>query len=230
MEQTQQSNSSLQLRLPPEVADIRSFYALEALEVKDAASEVAAGEAIKTISGKIKIIKAKQEELFGPLKRAVREFEQKVKDSTLDPLTRIDKKIRASLGAYWDAQHAAKEAEEKKLREEKAAALREEARLQAEIAMDTGSETALETAQRKDKAAEKLETRPVEVSQTLRTSGFTAAQTRPWEWEIVDEKLIPREYLCVDEKKLNEAKRKYDKTPVEIPGVKFLQKSRPMIR
>jgi hypothetical protein len=125
----------------------------------------------------------------------------------------------------WDRRQRQLEEEEAARRKEEAERLQRIADENRDMAMETGSVSALETAQRHQKAALKLIDDPVEVKQTMRFEAGTVAQTTHYEWEIVDEKQIPKEFWILDEKKLNAVARKFSKEPQEIPGVKFVKKS-----
>jgi len=58
------------------------------------------------------------------------------------------------------------------------------------------------------------------------------SMSEAWDWEIEDEALVPREYLCVDDKKVKAYLKLSPKgaTPAAIPGLKFVQKMRVMVR
>lgn len=53
---------------------------------------------------------------------------------------------------------------------------------------------------------------------------------KSWSWKIDDVNQLPREYLCVDEAKLNIVAKLYESTPQQIPGVSFSYEMKPIIR
>lgn len=64
----------------------------------------------------------------------------------------------------------------------------------------------------------------------VRTAVGTTFTTKRWTWEITDMSLIPREYLIVDEKKINAMMRAQTKTikgvttmDLQIAGIRFFQ-------
>lgn len=223
-------NVKTQLQLPPELSDIQLFHSWEATPVTCEADVETAGEYIDTIGKHLKAVKLKQDELFGPLKRAIRDFEVKVKDSVTDPLKKIELSLRGKVQVYWNAEQQRKDAEEKQRREEAAAKLKAEAEQNMETAMETGSSVAAETAARQIRLVEKLETAPVDVKQTVRTSTFTMAQNKIWTWKVTNESLVPRGWLILDEKKLNAVAKTFEKAPLEVPGIEFYQESRVSMR
>ena len=217
------------LQIPVELSDTRSLMSWGSFEIKHQADVEIASTALKEVEGRLKAIKAKQVELFGPLKKAIRDLELKVKDIT-NPLEIISGALRDRIGKFWDARQKQLEAEARAKRE---ADLAEERRKAAEamtLAMSFGSEAAMKEVEQRDRNVAKLETKEVVVSQTVRTSEITIAQMRVWCWKIVDEKLIPREYLIVDEKKLNAVAKKSSEMAVEIPGIEFYQESRVVLK
>ena len=75
-----------------------------------------------------------------------------------------------------------------------------------------------------------MTTTPVEVRQSVKAGVATMAEVKEWKWKVVDETKIPREYLLVDEIKINKLARSkdVDKPTLKIDGVEFYQTSRPM--
>ena len=59
-----------------------------------------------------------------------------------------------------------------------------------------------------------------EVAKTTRTEVATAGERDNWKWRIVDQSIIPREYMVVDNAQLTAiAKRHHDQKT--IPGIEF---------
>lgn len=71
----------------------------------------------------------------------------------------------------------------------------------------------------------------------VRTVAGTVYEKKRWRWAIIDEPLIPREFLMVDEKKINSRMRENTKLihgvstmNLVIPGIKFYQESDVAVR
>lgn len=114
----------------------------------------------------------------------------------------------------WDREQAAVRArrEAELLAEAKREA--EELRLQHAIALEKAGE---------QRAAEQVLSAPLAVAPVVlpappKMAGESARTN--WRYEIVDESLVPREYLMVDEKKLGAYARAM-KTVASVPGVRF---------
>lgn len=217
------------MALPPEVRDIKSFYRLEALQVRNDAEAELAGQALKEVKQRIKVVEDKRKEVVGPIKQGIAAFEALCREVT-GPLREIDRALRAKVEHFWQARQKQLEEEARKKRE---AELEEERRRQAEAidtAMETGSTAAMKEAEQREKNVARLEAKPVQVKQTLRSSTFTMAQAKRVVWKVSDLAKVPREYLVVDEKKLNSIAKRYKQERVEIPGIEFSEVSKSVLR
>jgi hypothetical protein len=74
------------------------------------------------------------------------------------------------------------------------------------------------------------ETAVESTNQSVRTTLGTSFSTKRWTWKIADETKIPREYLIIDEKKINAMMRAHQKTvkgvssmDLKIDGIEFFQ-------
>lgn len=212
------------MALPPEVKDIKSFYRLETLQVTTDAEVELAGQALKEVKHRLKLVEEKRKEVVGPIKQGIAAFEAMCREVT-NPLKEIDRALRAKVERFWQNRQRKLEEEAKKEREAK---LEEERRRQAEAietAMETGSETAMKEAEQREKNAARLEAKPIEVKQTFRSSTFTLAQAKRFTWTVTDLAKVPREYLVLDEKRLNSIAKRYKTEKVEIPGIEFRETS-----
>ncbi len=100
--------------------------------------------------------------------------------------------------------------------EAKARAAAEEARA-AQEALD---------AQREERAS--FETAAVEVAKpTVKTTGGSFTVKKVWTGEVADESKVPREYMAVDQKKINAAVKAGVR---DIPGVRIFEKSEGAVR
>lgn len=210
------------LEMPAELTQTAALLKWGSFEVAREADVELAGAALVEIEGRLKAIKAKQTELFGPLKKAIREFEARTRDDLTNPLQIVADTLRRRIGSFWSKRRAELEAEARRKHE---AQLAEEKRKREEamkLAVITGSDEALAAADQRRKNVARLEAKQPEVSQTV---GHTA-EMRIWCWRLVDPKKVPAKYLIIDEKALNKLAKGYNKQPVEIPGVEFYQESR----
>lgn len=120
------------------------------------------------------------------------------------PLRKAEEFIKSKMGAYWQEQERERKQEEERLQAE--ARQYEEDKLLQE-AEETGDDSILE---------EPVIVPQIRVEQTSRVEGVSMQEN--WKWRVVDPKLIPREYLIIDEKMVNaEVRTKKGKT--NIPGI-----------
>lgn len=219
----------LGLQLRDDLTEIREFYTWENLEIRTEADQVAATEGLAAIADRLKEIKRFRLSVVGPIKQGVRAFEERCREVT-EPLERIDRGLRRKIGVFWDARQREEEEKARAEREAAAKEARRKALEAAEAALETGSETAAKTAENFERQAERFEERPAKVRQTIRTSDRTLAQVIEWKWKVLDIGKVPREYLVIDEKKLNALCRGAKAQPADIPGVEFFTQSRPQLQ
>lgn len=216
------------LEIRPELTDLADFHAWEGMDILSKEDAEVCGQRLVLVNKRIKDIEADA----GPTVKKAKAIYDDVRDRAkrlLDPLKSIKKNMADRLGRYMDAQQAVLDAQAEIKRKADAARLKREAAEAASNAATTGSQTSMERAQRKQKAAEKIESAKTDVSQTMRLGrAGTVAQTKRWVWEVEDLGKVPDQYFLprmLDKMKLNEAARSCKQGAVEIPGIKFVQKS-----
>ncbi len=137
-----------------------------------------------------------------------------------EPLERAKTIVgRKTADFLFEQETARKEAERQRLEaEEKAREVAEKAVDKAGKLEADGKEraAALVVNEAHNKVDEILSTAP-EVPEELDTSGLTVRED--WKFSIVNEALIPREYLCPDEKKIGRIVRAL-KDQANIPGIR----------
>lgn len=72
---------------------------------------------------------------------------------------------------------------------------------------------------------------PVILQRPDKTIG-NAQAVKVWKWELVDKKLVPDDYKMIDNVRINQAIRNFQKdgVPMEIPGIKIYQAERLTIK
>ena len=124
------------------------------------------------------------------------------------PLRKGEEIIKSKMGAYWQKQEDERKQKEERLQAE--ARQYEEDKLLQE-AEETGDDSILE---------EPIIVPQVRIEQTARVEGISMQSN--WKWRVVDPKLIPREYLIIDEKAVN-AMVKAKKGTTQIPGIEVYE-------
>ncbi len=209
----------------PDIEDVKPFYNYESIKVECDADLTVAAQALKEIKTRLGAITAWHKEVVGPIKQGIKAFEERL-NVPKGILVRLEGIIKGNMERYWDAQRQQVLLAEQQRRAAEVAAAKQLADENLQSAMSTGSEVAKEAALRFDKHAERLEAKPLDVSQTVRTGTVTIAQRLVWEWEVVDISKVPRELLILDEKAINQVAKTYSEKPIEIPGIVFKQVSR----
>lgn len=207
-----------------------------------------AGTELQQIKGGLKQLEEKRKSITKPLdeaKAAVMDLFRK----PVEILQKAETTIKRAILTYDQAEEAKRKAEEERLREitrkeqeklrieadrrtreaaEKAAKLREEATVAAAAGnaaeaakLAAKSEAVIEKAE--NKAADlqqQADTMPVPVvnREQVKVSGIS--KTTLWRARVMDDKLVPREYLIVNQSALDQV-AKATKGALSIPGVEF---------
>lgn len=190
--------------------------------------------------------KSRIQNLFNKLKAPLDEARDILEPKLIAFQDAEDRRIReANAQAEREAQ-AKRAAEQKRIDDERAAAAQvardaaEAARKASEALSETDASNtgeaeaeALAAADAARKAAEDLaakrDERPTfelaereEAVTTVQTASGSATRRKVWTGEVVDESQVPRQYMTVDQKKINAAVKAGER---EIPGVKIYEKA-----
>lgn len=167
----------------------------------------------------IKATEDQRKEYTGPLdvlKAKMIEDERKI----TDPLKLIVKALDDKLIEWSESQEEIRRTEAERQRQVQLEAFEAEKQRQLAIAAENDDEKAAEAVAEIDKNVERLAASPVVVQNTVRTqTGHFAIQTR-WRAQVVDESKVPREFLIVDEKKLQKYATAMKET-AKVDGVQF---------
>lgn len=137
-----------------------------------------------------------------------------------EPLKKILKLLNLKLLTWTESQEAIRREAAERKRKEDLAALEAEKERQFALAVQTNDTKAADAIIEIEKNAERLAAKPVEVFNTIRTATGSSGITTRWKHTVIDESLVPREFLMVDDAKL----RKYataKKESAKVPGVQF---------
>lgn len=186
-----------------------------ALIIKDNNDYIQAGEILKLHKGMEKHIK----DYFKPLKEAAHVSWKglcNAETTELEKLLPIETHLKNQIGRYQAEQERIRAEEEVRLRAE---ALRAEEERRLREALQAEAEGDKETAE--EILNEQVFVPPpiVPVS-TPKVSGISSAAI--WKWELEDINKVPREYLKIDEVKINGVVRSM-KSSCRIPGIKVYE-------
>ena len=176
----------------------------------------------------IKVIKRFQDEIKAELRPAIEKAYELHRHLTsqekrlLAPLQEAEKAIKTKVGNFLAAEEAKRQEEQRKVTAiaEAAERKRKEA-LEAQAKAHEAAGRTEKAEERRQLAAETFVPAPIIESKVQKQEGVAAVQT--WKFEVVDEMLIPREYLVVDEPGIGKIVRAFkNKEKVEkmIPGIR----------
>jgi hypothetical protein len=237
--------------LAPVAASVRKFAA--GLVIKSAEAYEHAAVILKSIKGSIAQIETARTRITGPINESLREVNAQAKAAAA-PFLADETVIKNAMIRYSDEQDRIREEEQRRANEvarkeqarlqaiadETARKAREEAdrkRREAEAAAAAGraAEAARLLAQAsrvEEKAAEKTElfenraaqvVAPVATQEAPKVAGISIPMV--WDYEIVDEAMIPREYCDVSATRIRKVVQAMQGN-TRIPGVRVFQRKR----
>lgn len=182
-------------------------------------------ESITPVSDTLKAIKmaytdiiARRKLITAPLDEAKSAAMQQERELTA-PMIQIEKQLKMKVGDYLSEKQRIQEEYDRKLREEEIAkkeAAKAEIMEQAEM---NESDLALDDAIKIDEEIEDLKTAPITKISSAHRGLFSGAyQKTVKKWRVVDIKLVPAEFLIVDEKQVGALVRAGRK---EILGIRI---------
>lgn len=199
--------------------DIEPLKKYEEIVITTDTDAAYVAERIGEIKKHIKAVEDQRLSYTKPLDEAKKKLIEDERKIT-DPLNSIIKTLNTKMVAWTLAQEKRRREEAEKKRQEELAALEAEKQRQLAIAATTDNEEAAKAVEEIEKNASRLEAAPVTITNTVKTEkGAWTIQTR-WSFEVTNEKQVPREFLCIDEKKL----QKYAtamKEDANVNGVRF---------
>lgn len=224
----EKTRAELKVELDPFLARAQEVEIYAEEDVEEAT------EYLGDLARRAKMIEAKRKELKDPITKWGKEIDTYFKTLS-EPIAAARKLVEPKILAW-------KEAEQRRIDEENARVAAEVAR-QQEIENERQRKIADEAAEKlreAEAAGNEEEARragielavasevrtvqhnlpPAEQEKTIRAAGATASMRSTWKATVVDPMEVPREYLMVNEKAINEAVRKAgDPSTLVIPGV-----------
>lgn len=212
-------------QIPADISNIRHFLDYEKVQITCKDEYDTAGIYFLQIKKHLKLAEEERVKITGPLNTSLRNTNDLFKRIS-DPLKKIQTIIESKMRTWTDSERKRLEAEQKAKLEAEKKAFAEQAKAAKKEAIELGSEVAFEAATTLQKRADSIDTENVQVKQTLRLGQEgTVAERRVWKFKVVDETLIPREFLTIDEKKVNGLKTQYGESGKTIPGIEFYQET-----
>ena len=175
-------------------------------------------DTLRAIKLSMKEIEARRKEITNPLDEA-KKAAMLQQNKMLAPMVQIEKQLKMKVGDYLSEKQRLQEEADRKLREEEIAK-KEKAKAEImEQAEMSESELALDDAIKIDEEIEDLKTAPIVKISTGYRGVFSGAYQRTVKkWRVVDIKLVPAEFLIVDEKQIGALVRAGRK---KIPGIRI---------
>jgi len=173
----------------------------------------AAAEHLRGVKGYYKRVEDLRKDLVTPLNNTVKKINDLFRPA-LDLATKVENVWKRKIGEYHTEENRIRAQAEAKLRQDAAAReikLQEQATKLREKGKDARAAV-------KEEEAANIPT-PV-VAEPEKPKGISYRDT--WEFEVVDEDAVPREYLFLDHKKIGAVVRA-TKGTLEIPGIRVFK-------
>jgi len=201
---------------------------VECIEIKDDEALKSAIELGSKINKFEKALEAKRKETVEPLNQEVKKINGMFKpvienveklNGTLKSKILVWQKIVEEKRKAWVEAQRKKEIEEMEAR--KAEMLK--------IAEEQNNELALDMAVNIETEQKAIEEKAVNVKTIVKAEdGAKTTITRTWTFEITDEKIVPRAFLCVDERAIKQLikdkKEEIENGTLTLAGIRFYQK------
>jgi hypothetical protein len=152
---------------------------------------------LRAIKGQLGTYEAGRTKLVKPLNEHVKMINAQAK-MVMGPLEAADRYLREQMTAFTLEQRRVAEAEAARVKAEADAAALELAAKMENVGADSIAEGIVEHALTQEAA-------PIKTAPTHTAFGTTAGYRERWVYELVDDALVPREYLCVDDVAVNRA-------------------------
>lgn len=201
---------------------------VECIEIKDDEALKSAIELGSKINKFEKALEAKRKETVEPLNQEVKKINGMFKpiienveklNGTLKSKILVWQKIVEERRKAWVEAQRKKEIEEMEAR--KAEMLK--------MAEENNNELALDIAVNIETEQKAIEEKAVNVKTIVKAEdGAKTTITRTWTFEITDEKIVPRTFLCVDERAIKQLikdkKEEIENGTLTLAGIRFYQK------
>lgn len=222
----QNNNTTITVKqIPADIANIRQFYEFENINITNRDEFETASAYFLQTKGHLKLVESERVKITGPINQALKATNDLFKRIS-DPLNKIKDQLNSKMQVFADGERKKLEEQKRIELEAKKKQFEEEAKKAKLEAIELGSETALQVASNFQNLANQIDTENVEVKQTVRLGAIgTMAERRTWQFKVTDVNLIPREYLIVDEKKINLIKKEFGEKGQTIAGIEFYQET-----
>jgi hypothetical protein len=183
-------------------------------ELKDA------GDILSNIKSFIKVWTDKKKELVKPFKDGIRGIEAEF-DPRIDKATEWKKTLESTMANFQMAELKRQQEEEQKRKEAELVRLEKEKEILESRAAEQGSNKILSEAIKVEERQERLMNEPLKTSFTVKSATASTGLKMIWDYEVLDDNEVPREYCNPDRGLL---RRAVNDGAREIKGVRIFEK------
>jgi len=199
---------------------------VECIEIKDDEGHKNAIELGSKINKFGKALEEKRNETLDPLREETKKINAIFKP-VIDNVETLNKKLKDKIIPYQEAVEKRKKewAEAQKQKELEEMEKRKNEMLA--VAVEQENDLALDIAGNIEAEQKVIEQKEIKVKTIVKSAGAKSSLRRDWTFEITDEKIVPRTFLCVDEKAIKQLikdkKEEIENGTLTLAGIRFYQ-------
>ncbi len=201
---------------------------VECMEVKDDETLKNAIEMGSKINKFEKALEEKRKETVKPLNEEVKKINGMFKP-VVDNVSKLNDTLKAKILPYQKAVEEKRRAWVEAQRQKEIEEMEKRKNDMLKIAEENNNSLALDMAVNIETEQKAIEEKAVNVKTIVKAEdGAKTTITRTWTFEVIDEKIIPRTFLCVDERAIKQLikdkKEEIENGTLKLAGIRFYQK------
>lgn len=213
-----------EIAFPKDLVEVEKYNQYMGMVVANQRDAEFATDLRKSIKDEISQIEKTRKSFTEPLLESKKRIDEQAKRLTF-PRLKLMQSLNDSLLKWHESQEEVRLAEEQRKREEELKALEIEKQRQRIASETYGDEGAAQAVVQIGANQRRLEEQPIEIIRNTKTATATAYVSTYWDFEVIDEKEIPKEYFTLNEVAIRKVCVAL-KEKTNIPGIKAVQKKR----
>lgn len=182
-----------------------------------------AGDLVKLMKVSRKKLDDFRRDLTGPVDKALKAVNKYFRESAFAGIDAAETQIKTKMGIWFRLEEERRRLEALRAQQEAEA----EALALAERAAEQGQEDAAESILEAGISSGEAELKAAEMGPGRGELGAVSSAKKVWKWKLIDQRLVPHQYLAVDSAVVNAAVREGTRA---IPGIEIYQDIQVAIR
>ena len=217
----------MQEQTPKEI-DLSPYEAMRNAEIRTELDADRVASVLGELVARKKELKKQRDEIIGPLRQGISAYNEKEK-AVLEPIEALETILRGKVVGWAGKMRARRLEASQMAHTEQLQELKRDERIAIDRCLGSHSPEDESWLMNTQKAIARMEMNPPEIDETIRAGETTVSIVRRWKWKITDSDRVPKEYLTLDEKKINAVVRS-QKENTDIPGIEVYQEETTSVR